>query len=335
MNLHKLLPEFNRAKNRWEIDVPRSLNKGVRKRFYFKTADEANKAHADLIYSLTLTGSIPLSAGPRESVAYFAAQFLAKKSLEVEMVSMRQLKWGMKYFCEKWGSKRPEDLKSADLRAWIDSLPLTTRGRWNVFAVCRDFFNSPIGQEAVAKNPFNDAPPKREKGARLSILTLDQMRALLAHEWPDWFKAWLVAGAFAGLRTREVFALDNSAIDWEYGEIVVRREDAKQGKAARPRSASIQEPLVRHMPRRKGPLTGGWWKKGWERAAKEACAVIGVEGAQEWPSNCLRHSFASYHLAHFKDATKTAYEMGSSPDLIYSTYANLVSRRDAAKWWEL
>jgi hypothetical protein len=89
------------------------------------------------------------------------------------------------------------------------------------------------------------------------------------------------------------------------------------------------------MPRRDGPLAGGWWKKGWERAAKEACAVIGVEGDQEWPSNCLRHSFASYHLAHFKDATKTAYEMGSSPDLIYSTYANLVSRRDAAKWWEL
>lgn len=208
---------------------------------------------------------------------------------------MRQLKWGMKYFCEKWGSKRPEDLKSAELRAWIDSLPLTTRGRWNVFAVCRDFFNSPIGRQTVARNPFDDAPPKREKGARLPILTLDQMRALLAYEWPEWFKAWLVAGAFAGLRTREVFALDNSAIDWEYKEIVVRREDAKQGKAARPRSASIQAPFERHMPRREGPMTGGWWKKGWERTAKEACAVIGVEGEQEWPTNCLRHSFASYH----------------------------------------
>ena len=335
MDLHKLLPEFDRVKARWVIDVPSSLNKGIRKRYFFKTAEEANRAHADLIYSLTLTGDLPSTTKASESVAFFAAQFLAKKSIEVEPVSLRQIKWGINLLCQKWGRKRPADLKPAHMRAWIDSLPLTTRGRWNVFAVCRDFFNSPIGREAVASNPFNDAPPKRDKGARLPILTLDQMKALLDHEWPVWFKSWLVAGAFAGLRTREIFAVDNSAIDWEYKEIVIRREDAKQGEAARPRSATIQDPFARHMPRRNGPLVDGWWKKGWERTAKEACMVIGVDVALGWPTNCLRHSFASYHLAHFKDATKTAFEMGTSPDLLYATYANLVSRRDAAKWWSL
>jgi len=164
-----------------------------------------------------------------------------------------------------------------------------------------------------------------------------QMQALLKHEWPSWFQAWLVAGAFGGLRTREIFAVNNSAIDWEYDEIVIRREDAKQGEAARPRSATIYEPLKRHMPRGDADkaLVHGWSKKKWKPVIREACQVIGIQGPLEWPSNCLRHSFASYHLAHYKDTVQTAFLMGTSPRLLYETYANQVSRRDAAKWWML
>jgi hypothetical protein len=39
-------------------------------------------------------------------------------------------------------------------------------------------------------------------------------------------------------------------------------------------------------------------------------------------------------LAHFRDAAKTAFEMGhTSPALLYQTYANCVTRREAEKWW--
>ena len=192
-------------------------------------------------------------------------------------------------------------------------------------------------RERVGQNPFSDAPPKKDKGARLPILTVAQMQALLDHEWPEWFKAWLVAGAFAGLRTREIFSIPASAIDWEYDEIVIRHEDAKQGEAARPRSATIYEPLKRHMPRRDAdkPLVNGYSVKRWKPVIREACQVIGIKEPLEWPANCLRHSFASYHLAHFKDTVTTAFLMGTSPRLLYETYANQVSRRDAAKWWEL
>lgn len=62
---------------------------------------------------------------------------------------------------------------------------------------------------------------------------------------------------------------------------------------------------------------------------------IGIQDPLEWPANCLRHSFDFYHLAHYKDTVQTAFLMGTSPRLLYETYANQVSRRDAAKWWEL
>ena len=345
MNLQALIPRFDRKLARWVIDVPKALNAGKRKRMFFQDASDANKAHAELVFSLAHTGAIPSKAAAGETSAHFVAAFLAKKSVEVEAVTLRQLKWGLLKFSEAHGTKRPEDLEAVAMRQWVDKLPLTTRGRFNVFAVCRDFFSSPAMRAIVRDNPFSDAPRKKDKGARLAILTADQMRALLKHEWPDWFRAWLVAGAFAGMRTREIFAVSNSAIDWEYDEVVIRREDAKQGEAARPRSATIYEPLKRHMPRGDADkaLMHDYTKAKWKPVIQEACRVIGVEptacpsGAMslKWPSNCLRHSFASYHLAHYKDTVQTAFLMGTSPRLLYETYANQVSRRDAAKWWEL
>jgi hypothetical protein len=344
-HLKTLIPRFDRKLARWVIDVPKAMNNGKRRRMFFQDQSDANKAHAELVFSLAHTGAIPSKAEAGETTAHYIAAFLAKKSVEVEPVTLRQLKWGLLKLSEAHGTKKPEDLDAEEMRRWVGKLPLTTRGRFNVFAVCRDFFSSPAMKNIVRDSPFSDAPPKKDKGARLPILTVDQMRALLDHEWPDWFKAWLVAGAFAGLRTREIFSIPASAIDWEYDEIVIRKEDAKQGEAARPRSATIYEPLKRHMPRRDADkaLVDGWSKKRWKPVIREACKLIGVEPSPspsgimslKWPDNCLRHSFASYHLAHYKDATKTAFLMGTSPRLLYETYANLVSRRDAAKWWEL
>jgi len=53
-----------------------------------------------------------------------------------------------------------------------------------------------------------------------------------------------------------------------------------------------------------------------------------------WPSNGLRHSFASYHLAQFENAALLALELGhTSQDLIFRHYRELVKPDVAAKYW--
>jgi integrase len=55
-----------------------------------------------------------------------------------------------------------------------------------------------------------------------------------------------------------------------------------------------------------------------------------------WQSNALRHSFASYHLAHFKDAAKLALELGhTKQDLLFRHYRELVKPDQAAKYWNI
>jgi hypothetical protein len=59
-------------------------------------------------------------------------------------------------------------------------------------------------------------------------------------------------------------------------------------------------------------------------------------GVEPWPSNALRHSFASYHLAHFRDQNALALEMGhTNANMLYQHYRELVRPKEAARFWRL
>jgi hypothetical protein len=52
--------------------------------------------------------------------------------------------------------------------------------------------------------------------------------------------------------------------------------------------------------------------------------------------NAARHSFASYHIANFEDATKTAIMLGHpNGALLYSTYRQQVKQADAELYWSI
>jgi integrase/recombinase XerD len=58
---------------------------------------------------------------------------------------------------------------------------------------------------------------------------------------------------------------------------------------------------------------------------------------EAWPSDVLRHSYASYHCAAFKDSRLTSQEMGHSGDLqIFNRhYRNRVKEADALAFWQI
>jgi integrase len=59
-------------------------------------------------------------------------------------------------------------------------------------------------------------------------------------------------------------------------------------------------------------------------------------GIANWPSNALRHSYASYHLAHFQDAPKTALQLGhTDTDMVFSYYRQRVRPAAAKAWWSI
>src|SRR5439155_4739 len=63
-------------------------------------------------------------------------------------------------------------------------------------------------------------------------------------------------------------------------------------------------------------------------AARKAARI------EQWPHNALRHSFASYHLAQFKDAAVLSLELGhTNSNLVFQHYRQLVRPKQAETYW--
>ena len=55
----------------------------------------------------------------------------------------------------------------------------------------------------------------------------------------------------------------------------------------------------------------------------------------EWPHDCLRHSFCSYGLRHSENAGKVALQAGNTEQVLFSHYLKLGSKADAKEFWNI
>jgi hypothetical protein len=53
------------------------------------------------------------------------------------------------------------------------------------------------------------------------------------------------------------------------------------------------------------------------------------------PDNAGRHTFISMHVAHHESLDKTALEADNSAQIIKKDYLDIVTREDAAKYWNI
>jgi integrase len=175
----------------------------------------------------------------------------------------------------------------------------------------------------TAKPKLVDAPPE--------ILAVDELRALLEAATriaPD-VLPMLAIGAFAGVRDAEIKRLDWNEIDLTRGHIEIK---AAKAKSARRRIIPIQPNLAAWLRPYSG-LTGRVVPAG---ARRKLDRVREEAGLARWPQNGLRHSFASYRLAAIHDAPRVSAELGhTSPQMLYSTYRELVLPEEAERYWKI
>lgn len=334
----RLMPRFIPSRDRWCVDLPADMNAGHRGRKFFKRQDSAFRFIARFMAVSRMDDLKQRISKENTSDKIGGLAHLYLAHLKINGLSedgIKQARACLKRFVMTFGDLTPDKVTGDDIDDWVSRLDYSTRTIWNHFSQARQFYNWKEIRKLVPESPFEQAtvPDKTDADARKQILTVAQMRDLLALPIDDpWIKCKIVLGGFAGLRTCEMARMSYDCIDEEYREINVNKHQSKQGKAMRPRSITLQDAVLRHLPKGEGPLVGK--SKEWRH--HRGMPMEAKLGGDRFPQNALRHSFASYHLAHFRDASKTAFEMGhTSPRLIYETYANAVSRRDAAAWWAL
>jgi integrase len=173
----------------------------------------------------------------------------------------------------------------------------------------------------TARPKLADLPPE--------IFTVDELSALLnaAAKRAPHVVPMLAIGAFAGVREAEIKRLDWSEVDQTRGHIEIKSSKAK---SARRRIVEIQ-PNLREWLRPYAEMTGPVVPA---NSRKKLDLVRKAAKLARWPKNGLRHGYASYRLAAIHDAPRVASELGhTSPQMLYSTYRELVIPEEAERYW--
>ncbi len=126
---------------------------------------------------------------------------------------------------------------------------------------------------------------------------------------------------YCGVRPAEVQRLRAEDIDWQEGVVRIRPTASKTGGGRLVPLRFMRPAAAPELPRD--------WERRW-RALRRAA------GFSCWVPDVLRHTFASYHAAHFRNLPELQVEMGHrDSSLLRSRYVSVtgISRAEAARFF--
>jgi integrase len=268
----------------------------------------------------------------RITVAQLADEVLEAKRKDGRSVKyIDMLRLYFKRFSQDFGNRLIADITVEELDNWLRDLPGSPKTRADYRANIGVLFSHAAQRRMIDFNPVAFTAKPKLIDRPPEIFTVDQLSGLLeaAQRIELSVLPMLAVGAFAGLRDAEIKRLDWNEIDLARGHIEVK---AAKAKSARRRIVPIQPNLaawLRPCSELTGQVVPESARGKLDRVRKEA-------GLTSWPKNGLRHSFASYRLAAIHDAPRVASELGhTTPQLLYSTYRELVRPEEAERYWKI
>lgn len=365
-------PRIRKRKN-WQTGtisflVDPGIISGRRDRRQFSTLQEAGDYAQQLRTTLQNEGlvglSIPLEvrleaarcqnklaevgATITEATAYFLKYRVSCKSApaiskmadrlqnEVKTAGRRKRTWqGLKamlgMFARRFGDRQLMDITLDELTEFCCEPSLAPRSRLNRIRIVSQLYNYAVRNGWVEINLTTKITRPTKQQKEPGIVTVDQAQNLLQHAGDCDLLPFVALGLFAGVRVAELCRLDWKSVRLEDGEIIIGGDVAKT--RAR-RVVPINQTLaawLRIRARESGPIVSA------NKVRKRFPALVKTAGIVPWPQNALRHSYASYHLAAFKDPVRTAYSMGhvGNTDMLHANYKGLVTHRDAERFWAL
>jgi len=225
------------------------------------------------------------------------------------------------------------EIEAVTLRKWIKGRSANTNTQAMYYRYARMFFAYLTANRLIPHDPITAVPAPKTKPGR-NILTPGQMSALLDLELPDHVRGLLLLGGFAGLRTEEVERMNWSHINTKSGQIHVPPGAMKDSGGFDQRIVDFTEPLNRRkawLAKQSGKIIPVA-SETLHTHRRRACAPV----LAQWPDNCLRHSFATYHLGKAKNAGLTAYQMGhTSSAMVQRVYSVPAAMADWQAWWAI
>jgi site-specific recombinase XerC len=221
-------------------------------------------------------------------------------------------------------------ITTADVEAFLDERGKTASTRNSYRTAMNGLFNFALKKGGVERNIVFGIGKASTESKRPEILTVKETAKLIAKAeaiYPE-LVPYLAIGLFAGLRPQnELPMLDWKNINLKRKTILV---EAATAKKRRDRYVEIQPNLARWLtPHKKDEGTVYYSRRKLRKLLEKA----GIK----WQADIMRHSFASYHMAHFNDDALTARQLGhtAGSSILFEHYKKLVEPREASKFWTI
>ena len=350
----------------WQVDT---RFKGRGERLYFKTKIEATTAadqarvkrqnegngvfalepadRADAVAALTLLR--PHGRTLREAAAFFLKHLaIVKRELTVAdlvaelLVSkekdgksdryVKDLRNRLETFAEAFSGVKVTEVSTAAADDWLRGLKVGPVTRNNFRRVAIVLFNYGVARGYCLANPIKLTAKAKEVDRPPGILTAEQSAKLLEHATPDILPA-VALGLFAGLRPES----ETWKLGWEHIDFDGRLIDigADRTKTAQQRYVAMPDNLVAWLlpHRQKAGLV--CTLKG-DTYFDRLVAARRAAGIKKWPSDALRHTYASMHYATHQNAGTTSEQLGHADlKMLFRHYRERVKPAEAKSFWEI
>jgi len=214
------------------------------------------------------------------------------------------LKMRVGRFAECFKDRKVADIEPGEIDSYLRDLGVAPLTRNTVGLRLSVFFEYCRQRGWVQVNPLADLSRAKVVSGPPGILTPEQVARLLETASEKTLPVFCL-GAFAGLRSAEIQRLEWCHVKSDERLIEV---PATSSKTASRRFVTIQPNLAAWLEPYRGHHGPICPPNHFRRMIEDRRAA----GITDWPSNGLRHSYASYHLAAFKDAPALSLELGLS-----------------------
>lgn len=300
----------------------------------FKALQPYGKTLADAVsfYVQHLDAMAKHDATPLSSVV---KRFLDEKEREnLSTVHLADLKNRLARFELTFGEKPIAGIHRNDIAAWVNALPLAPQSKINFRRVLGNVFSYAVRAGNITVNPVTATSAPKVRRKRVVILSPDEVSQLLTASPAATLPAFALM-VFCGVRNREMFRLDWSAIDWEDGTIEITAEDGKrEGHARHVTIPANALEWLRPLASKRGKIANFRDFDEYTRRLQDARAVAGWD-IGEWPENSLRKTFISCHYETHGSIDETAKQAGTSVAMIHAHYRKLIKQREAVRLWEI
>ena len=264
------------------------------------------------------------STAPRPLGEIVSIYLASLKTRAFRKNTIKQARSNLNQLASKYGALDTNTITPTHLEQWFAQRKWTRSTIDGVIAKIGPFFTWCVREGYCESNPCKAVKRRMGDDSPPAIFSPSEARKLLltALKTDPGMIPYLAIGLFAGVRPLEIQRLQKQDITDRYIEIT-----AAKAKTRKRRLVSLSDNLREWIALGGDlPLTN---------KPKRLARVLHIAGLK-WKPDIMRHSFASYHLAMYRSADKTAFELGHRDSkMLFAHYRELVTQEAAESYWSI